>query len=377
MTDLAATSLRLADLGVDRATLLVDPARARANIARFVARARTASVVLRPHFKTHQSSAVGEWFAAAGVDRATVSSVGQAAYFADHGWRDLTLAIGLNPRELPAVRELAGRCDLGVTVDHPAQVAALAQAGLDVGAWVEIDTDDGRAGVHWSDTAAVVGLVRALVDAPGLAYRGLLTHAGHAYGAGRQDAATIFTANRERLESLRSVVRQAGLPGGQLSAGDTPGFAAVADWTGLDEARPGNFVFFDLMQLANGACATADLACAVAAPVIGVYPARRQVVVHAGAVHLSKERLGQAAGGHFGRLQTLTPAGLGDLASDGVVTALSQEHGVVTFADASAAADWRPGDLALIAPVHSCLACEQFGFYLTTGGARLPRYRRD
>jgi D-serine deaminase-like pyridoxal phosphate-dependent protein len=374
MTALADTSARLAALGLTAATLLVDEGRARANIARFVGRAAQSGVTLRPHFKTHQSADVARWFADAGVTAATVSSPGQAAYFADHGWRDLTVAIGLNPREVARYHALASRCDLGVTVDHPAPVAALARAGTRCKVWVELDTGDGRAGIPWDDAASLAGVVGAITAVPTLAYAGLLTHAGRSYGRQPADAAVVFAATVDRLTEARSALQDAGLPGGALSAGDTPGFAAVPDWRGLDEARPGNFVFHDLMQLDAGACGPSQLACAVAAPVIGVYPRRGQVVVHAGAVHLGKDAVATPEGPLYGRLLTLTDHGFGDLAPDGRLVSLSQEHGVIACEDARSL---QPGDLLLIVPAHSCLTCEQFGRYLTTSGQALGRYRRQ
>ncbi|MEZ4389292.1 MAG: hypothetical protein R3D98_17230 [Candidatus Krumholzibacteriia bacterium] len=132
-------------------------------------------------------------------------------------------------------------------------------------------------------------------------------------------------------------------------------------------------MFHDLMQLAAGICRADDLACAVAAPVIGVYPDRRELVVHAGAVHLSKEALAGPAGPVYGRLLTLADRGFGALVEDAALVRLSQEHGVIRC---DLAPDLRPGDLVLIVPVHACLACEQFGAYLTTTGRKLGRYRR-
>jgi D-serine deaminase-like pyridoxal phosphate-dependent protein len=363
-----ATSQRLADLGITRATLLVDRARCEAKIARFVQRARMSGVALRPHFKTHQCAAIGEWFRTAGVTRATVSSLGQAAYFADHGWDDLTLAVPANPAEADALADLARRIRLGVIVDHPATVAAL-PGPLQV--WLEVDVGDARTGVPWDDHAPLADLAARVEAAPTLELVGLLAHAGHAYRTAHR--AATFHATRERLQAARSHLQRPGL---QLSAGDTPGFAAVPDWSGLDEARPGNFVFFDLMQLDAGACTVADLACAVACPVIGVYPGRGEAVVHAGAVHLSKERLDDG----YGRLLGLTDGGFGDLLPGWTVAGLSQEHGVLAATGEAARAqlaDLRPGDRVLIAPVHACLTGEQFGSYRTLDGAELPRYRRS
>ena len=378
MTDFATTSGRLHDLGLTRATLLVDRARAEANIARFTDRAERSHVVLRPHFKTHQSAAVGEWFRTAGVDRATVSSVGQARYFADHGWRDLTLAMSANPREIADYDALAARIDLGLLADHPHTIEAL-DAGLHhpVRLWLEIDTGYGRTGVPWDKPARMVDLARRIAASQRLSFAGLLTHAGQSYRASDPASpASVFASTRERLLSLRGALVAAGLEPGLLSAGDTPGFTAARDWSGLDEARPGNFVFHDLMQLATRACTDRDLACAVACPVIGVYPERGEAVLHAGAVHLSREYLDRGDHHEFGRLLALSDSGFGGLVPGWRLTGLSQEHGVLGADDPAALDDVRPGDMVLVAPVHACLTCEQFGAYRTLDGRDLPRYRK-
>ncbi len=386
MSDVASTSRCLRDLGLRRATLLVDRRRAEANLARFAARAQAAGVVLRPHFKTHQSAAVAAWFRHAGATCATVSSVGMARYFADHGWRDLLLAIPINPLEIAAYEELAGRIALGLTIASTAGLDAVI-GGLRQPAalWIEVDTGHGRSGIGWDDHESLVALAGRAHDAAasGSPHRlaGLLTHGGQSYAArDRAQAAAAFAVVRERLQAAGRVLREAGLPQPLLSAGDTPGFAACADWSGLDEARPGNYVYHDLMQLAIGVCSPSDLACAVACPVIGLYPERGEAVLHAGAVHLARESLREAGADIYGRLLGCDRDGFGGLLSGWRVTGLAQEHGRLAAGDQRARAELgalRPGDLVLVAPVHACLTCEQFGSYLTLDGEVLPRYRRD
>lgn len=383
MSDLLTTSRRLCDLGVRRATLLVDRARAEANIARFAQRAREAGITLRPHFKTHQSCAVAGWFRKAGVSCATVSSIGMARYFAECGWTDLTLAIPANPLEIEAYDELAGRIELGLTIDSPAACEALL-GGLKraVSLWIEVDTGQGRSGVRWDDHAALIALldrIRGASAQPEHRFAGLLTHGGQSYAArDPSEAAAIFETVRRRLQAARRALQE-GQAAILLSAGDTPGFSAATDWSWLDEARPGNFVFFDMMQLAIGACGEHDLACAVACPVIGVYPGRDEIVVHAGAVHLSRESLPGGGRTLYGRLLGLDSNGFAGLLTGWEVSGLSQEHGTIAARAESAQAELgllRPGDLVLVAPVHACLTCEQFGGYRTLDGEVLARYRR-
>ena len=104
-----STILRLEQPLVQRPTLFLDSERVLRNIARMSARAAAAGVLLRPHFKTHQSVAVGDWFRDYGVTGITASSVSMAEYFAAADWRDITIALPVNPREIARIGELAGR----------------------------------------------------------------------------------------------------------------------------------------------------------------------------------------------------------------------------------------------------------------------------
>ena len=61
---------------VTEPTMVLNEEVCKSNIARMAAKAKAANVVFRPHFKTHQSREIGEWFRASGVDKITVSSEG-------------------------------------------------------------------------------------------------------------------------------------------------------------------------------------------------------------------------------------------------------------------------------------------------------------
>jgi D-serine deaminase-like pyridoxal phosphate-dependent protein len=356
--------------------VVVDEARARANIAFMAAKAAASGVRLRPHFKTHDNVGVARWFREAGVGHATVSSLAMAERFAGDGWHDLTLAILVNPRELPRLAELAWRLAerggaLGLTVDTPEAARAVRHLVGDTSPlWLKVDTGFGRSGVIWDDRTRLQAVARSAT------FAGLLTHAGHSYGTPRAELPALFAETARRL----AAAREATGCDLQLSVGDTPTCSAVATFAGVDEVRPGNFVFFDLMQRAAGVCSDAQLAAALVCPVIGLDPARGRLVLHGGAVHLSLASLTSAAGTVFGCLGTLTPAGFGRVLDEAPVTGLTQEHGVVSLSPSRwglLAADLRAGDRVLVLPVHSCLTCQQHGTMTTLSGALLPQDVRD
>ncbi len=357
---LKTTSEYLKSRGLTGPAMIVDETRARANIRAMADKTRRSGVAFRPHFKTHQSPVIGRWFADEGVDRITVSSVRMAEQFAETGWKDITIAFLLNPLELPRITNLAGYLGrqggrLGLTVDSVA--AARKAAGLNVDIWIKMDTGYGRTGVRWDQTSNLAKILAEL-EKPA----GLLTHTGNSYAKrGGAGLCELFTETVTRLTAARDATKRPDL---KLSVGDTPCCSAVDDFTGVDEIRPGNFVFYDLMQLQIGSCTESQLAAAAVCPVVGLYPERNQVVIHGGSVHLSKESLVQKNGrAIYGQLGTLeTPPGgrsakSGKVLADAPVISLSQEHGVIEVSE-ELCEDLEIGDLVVIWPVHSCLMCD-------------------
>jgi D-serine deaminase-like pyridoxal phosphate-dependent protein len=360
---------------IKRPTLLLDTRRVERNIERMVARARAADVRLRPHAKTHQSATIAGWLAERGARGITVSSTAMAEAFTARGFDDITIAFPANPREVEAIDALARRVTLGVLVDAPSAVGALAvQDGAALRVWIKVDVGYGRCGVPHDDATLLETLARTVDASPRLELGGLLTHAGHSYAA--RGTGTILDVHRESTARMRAAAERLGERGLRvpaLSVGDTPTCSVADDWTGIDEIRPGNFVFHDLMQLAIGSCQAEDIAVALACPVVGIYPARGGIVIHGGAVHLGKESLPDADGRPiYGRLIDVAAGGLGVLRDDCVVTALSQEHGIVRVPP-ERMRGLRIGDVVAIAPVHACLTCDLHDGYATFDGATVER----
>lgn len=362
---------------VVRPTMILDEARVRANIARMAEKARTNRVRFRPHFKTHQSAAVGEWFREAGVTTITTSSVQMATYFADHGWDDITIAFPANVRELPQINDLAARVRLHLLVESAATVELLDQ-GLQapVGAWIEVDAGSGRSGVPFSDAGALHALASAVTASKWLSLQGLLTHAGNTYAERSLEAvAAVHAATVTRMQRLRNWLMEHGFLGLELSIGDTPACSMLEEWGDVDEARPGNFIFYDLTQMEIGACTAAEIGFVVACPIVALHPERNEIILYGGAVHLSKDLLLRADGTpSFGAVVWLGANGWSAPIPGAWLRSLSQEHGVVRAEEAAWAAGLgsaQIGDLLGVLPVHSCLTADLLKEYRTLGGERL------
>ncbi|MCU0287769.1 MAG: alanine racemase [Acidobacteria bacterium] len=345
-------------------TFIVDKKKALENIKRMNDKiAISPGVRFRPHFKTHQSAQIGEWFREFGVYAITVSSVDMAMYFAQHGWSDITIAILVNPLEIKRIQQLSETVDLNVLVDSVDMVSFLAQTlTKKVKVWIKIDTAYHRTGIAHNRLDEISYVAREIKKSAKLKFRGLLTHSGHSYQAGSTaELKSIYTDTITKMAVIRQYLNNNGLPGVEISIGDTPTCSAVDTFDGVDEVRCGNFIFYDVMQMALGSCKEENMATAVACPVIGRYPQRNEIVIHGGAVHLSKEFITNEKGRKLYGLVALPTENSSQRWStsiaDTFVSSLSQEHGIIKTTE-TFIRQVRVGDILVILPIHSCLTAD-------------------
>jgi D-serine deaminase-like pyridoxal phosphate-dependent protein len=356
-------------------TLLLDKQRVLKNIEKMAGKAKASGARFRPHFKTHQSAEIGNWFRDFGVEAITVSSLDMAKYFADHGWTDITVAFIPNLPEIDKINHLASRVNLNLLVDLE-QVLSDLDKKLDhpVGIWIKIDTGYHRTGVAWDDFDTIRALAQKSKDSPKFNFKGLLTHAGHAYKA--VDISQILKIHTDmllRMAVAKEHLEMSGIDTCEISIGDTPTCSLVDDFAGVDEIRPGNFVFYDLMQEKLQTCTKDQIAVAVACPVVGKYKDRNQIVVYGGAVHLSLASIPDKSGRPiFGYLTSLQDGTFGPIDRRAPVISLSQEHGVIQVDD-DVLRKVEIGDCALVFPVHSCLTCGLYSAYSILAGGGIPR----
>ncbi|MCE1254525.1 MAG: alanine racemase [Anaerolineae bacterium] len=355
---------------ITRPTLLLNTTVARHNLETMAAKARRSNVRFRPHFKTHQSRQIGEWFRSEGVEAITVSSVEMAEYFAEAGWMDIFIAFSANRRELAAINRLAKRVRLGLLFEDPDTLDYfMLNLEAPVQVWFEADNGSLRTGIPIAETEKFVSLASHVKSPHILA--GVMTHAGNTYHTQSTDEINrIYHQTLEGLQRLKQTLIKAGYAAVKISYGDTPALTLADDFCGLDEVRPGNFIFYDCCQVSYGVCSTEDIAVGVACPVIAVYPQRGQLVLYGGAVHLSKDRFEADGKTIFAYVCRPTAQGWGPALAGAVVSGLWQEHAMVDM-PAALVETFRPGDLLVVLPAHSCLTVDLYDAYLTTDGEKV------
>src|SRR5712691_1612162 len=302
------------------------------NLTQMATRSRRLGVSLRPHIKTHEWLELGRRQLAQGARGITVSTLFEAQAFAGSGFTDLTWAFPLDPTHIPHVRRIAdGGATLRVVLDDLETAKAVAGTGGGGGlhVWLKVDCGYHRAGVDPSSRYALE-VARELGGERGLTFDGILSHSGHAYRTQNKDeAAQIAEQERQVMAWFAELLRKDGVPVRGVSVGSTPAMAAVKDLTGVTEARPGNYIFYDRTMVLIGCCKPSDVAVSVLATVVSHQPGASHFVVDAGALSLSKD---------------LGPTHLGLDTAFGAVkdhpeltgASVSQEHGVGRAAAATA-----------------------------------------
>ena len=336
--------------------MLIDRARVERNLDRMQSAAASHGLRLRPHAKTHKSVDFARRQIGGGAAGICCAKLGEAKVFAEAGVEDIRLPYPLNPANAERVVDLLDRTRLSFIVDHE-KVAqgwsdAMTGAGRQVDVLVKVDVGFHRCGIDPArpDAAEFVARIAAL---PGLRFRGLLSHAGHGYGAESEEALrAVADAEARTMLDLAARVRALGVEVEEISVGATPTARYSVGQRGLTEIRPGNFIYFDRTQVGLGAAGWDDCALTVLARVV-TKPAGDRIILDSGSKTLTNDlaRGFAPAPGYGAVLQAIDGEQRPDRSL--VIERLSEEHANVRVTNGSHALE--PGDLVRIVPNHSCV----------------------
>lgn len=363
--------MRLADIKTP--ALVLDRAALQRNISRMNQRMQRLGAALRPHMKTAKSAKIAGLATGGNFGGITVSTVAEAAYFAAHGYSDITYAVGIVPSKLESFGFAQNRgCRINLLSDSPAMVRAVDERARALGRrfhmFIEIDSGQHRAGVS-AESPELIKIGQAIAAAPALELAGVLTHAGQSYRC-HTIADIEDVAETERAAVVRAAdhLRAAGLPCTTVSAGATPTAVHARSLDGVTEMRPGVYMFNDLGQFGLGGCKIEDIALTVLASVIGHAPERNTLLLDAGALALSKDtgaREFLPDAGYGWVLDAQSKARVGSLR----ITSLNQEHGIVETGGEPLPYDAVPiGAQIRVYPNHACLTAAPYDRYYVVDG---------
>jgi len=360
-------------------TLLLDKKKLMENINRMQSRADRLGVALRPHLKTLKSVDAAHALVYSGAKGITVSTLREADYFLEHGFSDITYAIGMIPSRLPEVARLMSLgADLKIMTDNLKVARAIAShansSGIPFRVLIEIDCGDQRGGIQ-SDDEELIPIVEC-IDTSYASFEGVLTHAGHAYDVNSVSAIEAI-AEQERYAAVHAAtrIRCAGYEVSTISVGSTPTGLYANDLTGVTELRAGVYTVFDMDQQSRGVCEVENIALSVLSSVIGHNKTAGKILLDAGGLALSKDRGADVFRPEVGYGQICNVDG--HAVTGLYVKGVSQEHGHVPVRNENDFKTFPIGSYLRILPIHACMTAAAYNsFYVIENDVIITEWKR-
>jgi D-serine deaminase-like pyridoxal phosphate-dependent protein len=344
------TSLEL--FPIDTPALLIDLDIVQHNLERMQKKADECRVSLRPHIKTHKIPELAHLQVHLGAVGITVAKVSEAEVMAEAGIKDIFIANQVvSEKKLNRLAALSKKVNLSVGLDSTSAAeglsAVFAASGLTIEYLMEINSGLNRCGVLPGRDA--LELYQAVSGLPSLRFKGIFTHAGQVYGAG--SLAEVMEVSRHESKIMVETARaleQTGNSVGIVSVGSTPTMKVWQGHEGVNEIRPGNYIFHDAIQVSLEVATVEECGLSVMGTVIS-RPTRDRAVIDGGSKAFSSDR-----GAHGKEMA----AGFGIvLGKKATLARLSEEHGIMSLDPDE---DLEVGDRVRLIPNHACAVVNLF-----------------
>lgn len=342
------------------------------NILHLQRRADQYGVEVRPHVKTHKSIHIAKLQMENGAQGITVAKVSEALVFIEAGIPSITVAYPLvNIEKADILFQMAAEkfCELQLIVDslHSFEIIKKAAQKYQktVAIFIKIDVGLHRCGLQ-SNNPMIVELAYRVQASTFLIFKGLLSHAGHAYGAiDRQQVKRIAASELQQMREAKRMLRLNGIERVEkISVGSTPTVLATESFAGINEIRPGNYVFMDRTPLRLDLIKKRQIALSVLATVISIN--EHYYIIDAGSKTLSSDRGAHGVIGMEGFGLAYPLQDFRKKKAKMLITKLSEEHG---FLQRRGAVNLKIGDKVRILPNHACVIMNLVDrFYLTANG---------
>lgn len=330
---------------LDTPALVIDTDIMQRNLRRMADYAREHRLSLRPHTKTHKIPALGRKQIGLGAVGLTVAKPGEAEVMTAAEPREILVAYPtIGSRKLARLVEVAKKTRVLMSLDS-LEVAqqlsdAAAAAGVEIGVLTEIDVGLGRVGVQPGPD--LISLVAAIDNLPGIEWDGIAFYPGHIKSLDASGLAALHDVSKLLGQTI-SNLRNHGFEPRIVSGGSTPSWEHSHEIAGMNEIRPGTYIFNDKNSVAIGSCREEDCAASILVTVVST-AVPGQAIIDGGSKTFSSDRLATGGDG-FGAVVGLP---------DAVFTKMNEEHG---FLDISRTGKkLKIGDKLQIIPNHVCVA---------------------
>lgn len=327
--------MKITDL--DTPALLIDLDIMERNLARVASYAREHGLRLRPHTKTHKIPALARRQIELGAAGITVAKTTEAEVMLDAAPADLLIAYPVvGQAKIERLRAIAAKTEATVAVDSIDAARMISDAGIKAGILVEVDVGLGRMGVTAEEATL---LVEEIIKLPHIEWKGLAFYPGHIKDP--KDAAGIASLQAAILDLVDRFVAMR-IPPSIVSGGSTPLLYQSHLFDGMNEIRPGTYIFNDRNTWASGACGRENCAATMLVTVVSVQGNR--MMIDGGSKTFSSDRLSTGGPG-FGEIVEAPGA---------LFHKMNEEHGYVDIGNAERR--FAVGDRVQVLMNHVCTA---------------------
>lgn len=279
---------------------------------------------------------------------------------------DIHYSLPLVTLRVSELAELNKHVTLRLMIDNIEQIRTLEAYGGTWSIFLKVDMGTHRAGLP-TTSPEFQELIAYSIALPFIEIYGFYCHAGHSYGLKSIEASKemllteIEHANAAAKlalsidPSLKLTLSVGATPTAHASQVLTKEEIQNLNLSGELELHAGNYSCCDLQQVATACVPEENVSISVLAEIVSTYPDRREQLINAGCVALSRES-GPIPG--FGKIQ----------GSSWIVGRLSQEHGILVNEDENL--QFIPiGEKILITPQHACItaSCHPWFFAVENG----------
>jgi len=335
-------------------SLLLDLDQLEKNIQDIMEVANSYGVHYRPHVKTHKSVEIARRQIKAGAIGLTVAKVGEAEVMADAGVKDILIAFPISDTQhLERIQALRGKTKITLMIDSVEQadkVGEFFDKENPLPVWIKVNSGLNRCGVEPNE--GVLELAKHIQAWASLKLEGIFTHAGQTYGAKSKAEIEKIAAEEVRIiKDSAALCESQGISIEHRSVGSTPAVKLYPNMDGITEIRPGNAVFYDMVQVGLGVAEKEQCALTVLSSVASIQTGR--IVLDAGSKALALDK-----GAHGNDVVK----GHGHIREheDLVIESLSEEHGVIPT---ERTGEVTFGEKLTIIPNHACPVVNLFDYY--------------
>ncbi|MBM3812960.1 MAG: D-TA family PLP-dependent enzyme [Acidimicrobiia bacterium] len=336
--------MRVSEL--DTPALLIDLDIMEANLKRVAEYAAAHDLRLRPHTKTHKTIDIGRRQLVSGAAGLTVAKVSEAEVMVKTETPDLLVAYPVIGRgKLDRLAQLARSTQVTVAVDHLMAARQLSdaarQARVEFHVLAEVDVGLGRVGVQ---PAEAVDFARSVSNLAHLKFDGIAFYPGHIKLMDEAGQAAVDKLS-DTVSGMVKQFRAASIPANIVSGGSTPTLYESHRIAGMNEIRPGTYIFNDRNTVECGSCKWEECAASILVTVVSTAK-KGQMIIDGGSKTFSSDRLATTGEPTFGLIREAPGASF---------HRMMEEHGFVDLRRAERS-DFQVGDRVQIVPNHICVA---------------------